>query len=74
MEKIYEEYAPEICVRLMREGIKSGVQYELSKRGLGVLTFNEAEKSFNYCKERIKRFFYNMGWDSRLVDKIINLN
>jgi hypothetical protein len=74
MGKLSHEYVPEICARLFRDGIKSGVRYELAKRWLGVLTLKEAEESFDYCRERIERFFKNMGWDPGLVKKLINLN
>ncbi len=65
-------YLPEILTRLIREGFEVRNRYETAKRGKGVLTLCEAEEDFIYWKERMHKVYEMLGWDSKLVDFLVN--
>lgn len=66
-------YVPEVFTRLVREGIEANIHYEFAKKGLGVLTENEAREDIVYWKERMSEFYKKLGWDSKLIE-IMNNN
>jgi len=74
MGEINCDYASEICARLFNELSENTKNYTLAKIGIGELTFSEAKTNNYHLIKRIELFFENMGWDSGLVKKLINLN
>ncbi|MBU1989077.1 MAG: hypothetical protein KKD94_06390 [Nanoarchaeota archaeon] len=66
-------YDSEILTRLIREGFEITTHYELAKRGLGVITIEEAEDDYVFWKDRLGAFYERLGWNPKLVE-ILNNN
>ena len=72
MNLMSSSYAPEILIRLIREGIEIYKNKTLFEIDRGVLTLGEIKEDIGYWKERMSLLYESLGWDSKLIKILDN--